>query len=138
MTTRTVRSLGAVFLALSLASGPAWAGADPLYNPDPIPVPYGKNLERVKSDIHKSLLDKGWLVKHLGPGRLEAKQIDAGRGDKVYAAAIDIQYDAKRVRIAYKESRGLDYDKKKGEIDSRYTRWIRKLEKNVIKFLGSY
>ena len=138
MTTRNVHSLGVVFLALLLGSGPAWAGTDPLYNPDPIPVPDGKNLERVKSDIHKALLNKDWQVKHLGPGRLEAKQIDTGKGDKVYVAVIDIKYDTKTVRITYKESKGLDYNKEKNEIDSKYTRWIRKLEKNIVKFLESY
>ncbi len=138
MTTRIVRSAGAVLLALILGYAPAWAGTDPLYNPDPIPVPGGKRLERVKSDVHKALLDKDWQVKQLGPGRLAAKQIDTGKGDKLYVAVIEVQYDARSVRITYKESKGLDYNKEKNEIDSKYTRWIRKLEKYVVKVLESY
>ena len=138
MTTRNVHSLGVVFLALLLGSGPAWAGTDPLYNPDPIPVSDNKNLERVKSDIHKALLDKDWQVKHLGPGHLEAKQVATGKGDKVYVAVIDVKYDTKTVRITYKESKGLEYNKEKNEIDSRYTRWVRKLEKEIRKRLESY
>lgn len=138
MTTRIVHSVGAVFLTMLFGSGPAWAGADPLYNPDPIPVPNGKNLERVKSDVHKVLLENGWQVKHLGPGRLEAKQIETGRGDKLYVAVIDVKYDVKTVTITYRDSRGLGYNKENNEIDGKYTRWIRKLEKNLVKVLESY
>lgn len=137
MAIRIVHSVGMVFLALLFGPGQAWAGTDPLYNPVPIPVPHGKNLERIKSDIHTALLDKNWQVKHIGPGRLEAKQVDTGRDDKLYAAVIDVKYDTKIVRIAYKGSRGLDYNREKNEIDNRYTRWIRKLEKNIVKFLES-
>ncbi len=138
METKIIHSVGAVFLVLLLSAGPAWAGADPLYNPDPIAVPGGKNLERVKTDVHKALLDKDWQVRPLGPGHFEAKQVDTGKKDKVYVAVIDVKYDTKTVRITYKESKGLEYNKEKNEIDSRYTRWVRKLEKEVRKRLESY
>ena len=137
MTTRIVRSIGAVILALLIGIGPAWAGTDPLYSPDPIPVPVNTNLDRVKDDVHKVLLDKNWQVKHLGPGRLEAKQIETGKGDKLYVAVIDVHYDTKSVRIAYRESKGLEFNQEKNEIDSRYTRWVRKLEKELRKRLES-
>ena len=138
METKRVLSSGAVFLALLLSFGTAWAGTDPLYTPDPIAVPDGKSLERVKADVHKALLDKDWQVKHLGTGRMQAKRVDIGKGDKVYVAVIDVKYDAKTVTITYKDSKGLNYSKEKNEIDSKYTSWIRKLEKNIKKILESY
>lgn len=138
MQTKVAHLIGAIFLGLLLGTGPAWAGADPLYNPDPIAVPDGKSLERVKADVHKALLGKDWQVKHLGPGRIEAKQVDTGKKEKVYVAVIDVKYSTKTVTITYKDSKDLGYNKEKNEIDSKYTGWIRKLEKNIKKILESY
>lgn len=136
METKRVLSYGAVCLALLLSVGVA--GADPLYNPNPIVVPDRKNLDRVKADVHRALLDKDWQVNHLGTGRLEAKRVDTGKGDKVYVAVIDVKYDAKTVTITYKDSKGLNYNKEKNEIDSKYTYWVRKLEKEIRKRFESY
>ena len=138
METKRLRSARAVCVVLLVSVGNAWANADSLYTPGPIVVPDGKSLERVKTDVHKALLDKDWQVRHPRSGRIEAKLIDIGKADSVRAAVIYINYDAKIVTIAYKDSRGLNYNKPKNEIDRQYTRWVRALEKNIKKSLASY
>ena len=137
MTTKRIHSTVAVCLALLLSIGAACA-ADPLYNPGPIPVPGNKSLESVKTVLQAVLRDKNWQVNHLGSGHMEAQQVDIGKGSMVYVAVIDVKYNAKTVTITYKDSKALDYNKEKNEIDAKYTRWIRKLEKEIRKRLESY
>ncbi len=137
MTTIRINSTGAVCLALLLSIGAAWA-TDPLYNPDPIPVPDNKSLDSVKAALQAVLRDKNWQVKHLGPGHMEAQQVDTGKGGKVYIAVINVKYNAKTVTITYKDSKALEYNKEKNEIDGKYTHWVRKLEKEIRKRLESY
>lgn len=137
MRMKRIHSAAALGLTLLLGIGPAWA-ADPLYNPDPIPVPAKESQESVKNALQAVLRDKNWQVRQLAPGHMEAQYVDTGKGGKAYVAVIDLKYNAKAVTITYKDSKALDYNTEKGEIDAKYTRWVRALEKAIRKRLESY
>jgi hypothetical protein len=122
---------------LAFAASPATA-AEPVYNPDPIAVPAGKSVADVKKAIRKACFDKGWEAREIGAGHIQAKYTKSGRKGAMHSAVVDIRYDAKNVRIAYKDSQDLDYDAGAKTIHKTYNRWIRYLEKNVRANLGAY
>ncbi len=122
---------------LLLASSPAEARIQPVYNPEPIQVPSGKSLVQVRKAIHKAIFDKGWEAKEISPNEIEAKYTKSGKG-KEYVAVVTIRYDAKTVRITYKDSKDLDYNKAKDKIHPTYNRWVQFLERNIRADLGAY
>ncbi len=121
---------------LLLASSPAEARLPSLYNPDPIQVPAGKSLVQVRKAIRKAVLDKGWEAKEISSTEMEAKYTKPGRG-KEYSAVVTITYNTKTVRISYKDSKHLDYNKAKNRIHPTYNRWVQFLERNIRSDLGS-
>jgi len=122
---------------LLLAGSPAEARTQPVYNPQPIAVPAGKSLAVVRKAIRKAIFDKGWEVKNISSSQMEAKYTKPGKG-KEYSAAVTIMYDTKTVRITYKDSKNLDYDKAKDKIHPTYNRWVQYLERNIRADLGAY
>ena len=59
-----------------LPIAPAHAGKhDPLFTPAPIEVPAGTSVEAVRKAIRKSLFDRGWESRELGPGHIQAKYV---------------------------------------------------------------
>ena len=49
-----------------------------------------------------------------------------------------IIFDAKSVRISYKDSEELNYDKESGVIHKTYNNWVRNLEKSIRANLGAF
>jgi hypothetical protein len=109
----------------------------PIYAPEPIQVPAGKNADAVKKAVRKALFDKGWETREIGSGHLQGKYSKSGRG-VTHVAEVDVRFDAKSVRISYKDSQELNYDKAAGVIHKTYNNWVRNLEKNVRANLGAY
>lgn len=132
-----VRLLAAVSLAAFIAA-PAHAGKnDPLYTPEPIQVPAGKSGDDVKKAVKKALFDKGWDSRDVGSGHVQAKYTKTGKRES-HTAVIDVKFDSKTVRIGYRDSENLNYNKEKGTVHGTYNRWVRNVEKNVRANLGAY
>ena len=128
----------APFALLLLASPPAQAGKlQPLYTPEPIDIPAGKSAEEIKTGIRKALFNLDFKTKEIAPGHLEATHVKHSK-DKEHTAVLTIKYNAKVVRITYKDSKDLNYDPAAGEIHATYNRWVRNVEKSIRGNLGSY
>lgn len=131
-----ILSAAAPMLAL-LAAAPAQA-AQPIYTPDPIAVPAGKGIADVKKAIRKACFDKGWDVREIGAGHMQAKYTKSGRKGATHIAVVDIRYNARNIRLGYKDSQDLDYDAGARTIHKTYNNWMRYLEKNIRANLGAY
>mgnify|MGYP001563219809 FL=1 len=114
------------------------ANTAPIYTPEPIQIPAGENAEAVKKAIRKALFDKDWEIHEIGPGHLQGKHSKSGGKDRMHVAVVDVRFDAKSVRISYKDSQELNYDKESGVIHKTYNNWARNLERNIRANLGAY
>lgn len=135
---RTIIRLLAVLPFMALIAAPAHAGKhDPLYTPEPIQVPAGKNAEAVRQAIRKALLGREWEAREVGPGHIQAKHTKTSKKDS-YTAVVDVKYDAKTIRISYKDSQNLNYEAKDNTIHGTYNKWVRNIEKDIRVNLGAY
>lgn len=129
---RKLVSLLSLLVVTALVGGPALAARTaPLYNPEPIAVPAGKNGDQVKSAVRRALLQRNWRVKEIAPGHIEGRHEKAGRKGVEHVAIVTVKFDTKTVRISYKDSEELNYDKESGEIHPTYNKWVRNLEKDI-------
>lgn len=134
----TTCRLFALLPLLALFTMPAHAARTaPIYTPEPIQVPAGKNTEAIKKAVRKAMFDKGWEAREIGPGHIQGKHTKSGKKGS-YTAIVDVKFDAKTVRISYKDSENLDYNQAEGAIHKTYNNWVRYLEKNIRANLGSY
>jgi hypothetical protein len=101
-------------------------------------VPAGKNAEAVKKAVRKALFDKGWETREIGPGHFQARHTKSGGKGRMHVAVLDVRFDSKSVRIGYKDSQELNYDKAAGVIHKTYNNWVRNLERNIRANLGAY
>ena len=135
---KNIFSLFGILPFIALLAMPAQAASTaPMYKPEPIQVPAGKGPEAVKKAVRKAFFDKNWEAREIGPGHLQGKHTKSGKG-KLHVAVVDVRFDAKSVRISYKDSQELNYNKESGVIHKTYNNWIRNLEKNIRANLGSY
>ena len=135
---RNIFSLFGILPFIALLAMPAQAASTaPMYKPEPILVPADKGPEAVKKAVRKAFFDKNWEAREIGPGHLQGKHTKSGK-DKMHVAVVDVRFDAKSVRISYKDSQELNYNKESGVIHKTYNNWIRNLEKNIRANLGSY
>ena len=136
---RAVIRLFAILPFIALLAVPAYAAnTAPIYTPEPIQVPAGKGAEDVKKAVRKALFDKDWEIREVGPGHLQGKHTKSGGKGKLHVAVLDVRFDSKSVRIGYKDSQELNYDKESGVIHKTYNNWVRNLEKNIRANLGAY
>lgn len=87
---------------------------------------------QMQQAIVKALVGRGWTVQEITPQRVQA-QITVR---EQYHAEIDIPYSADHYRIQYRDSRGLDY--KDGKIHKNYIRWVRLLDKGILRELKDH
>lgn len=136
---RVIIRLFAALPFVALLAMPAYAAnTAPIYTPEPIQVPAGKGTEDVKKAVRKALFDKDWEIREIGPGHLQGKHTKSGGKGKLHVAVLDVRFDSKSVRIGYKDSQELNYDKESGVIHKTYNNWVRNLEKNIRANLGAY
>lgn len=134
----TIRLI-AVLPFVALFAAPAYAAnTAPIYNPEPIQVPAGKSADEVKKAVRKAMFDRDWEIREIGPGHLQGKHTKSGGKDKMHVAVLDVRFDTKSVRISYKDSQELNYDKEAGKIHKTYNNWARNLEKSIRANLGAY
>jgi hypothetical protein len=136
---RAIIRLFAVLPFVTLLALPAHAARTaPIYSPEPIQVPAGKSAEAVKKAVRKALFDKGWETREIGPGHFQARHTKSGGKGRMHVAVLDVRFDSKSVRIGYKDSQELNYDKAAGVIHKTYNNWVRNLERNIRANLGAY
>ena len=87
---------------------------------------------QMQQAIVKALVGRGWTVQEITPQRVQA-QITVR---EQYHAEIDIPYSADHYRIQYRNSSGLDY--KDGKIHKNYIRWVRLLDKGILRELKDH
>jgi len=138
MSRSVIRLFAALPFAVLLAMPAYAANTAPMVTPDPIQVPAGKSAEEVKKAVRKAMFDKDWEVREIGPGHLQGKHTKSGGKGKLHVAVLDVRFDAKSVRISYKDSEELNYDKESGVIHKTYNNWVRNLEKSIRANLGAF
>ena len=84
---------------------------------------------QMQQAIVKSLVGRGWTVQKITPELVQA-QITVR--EQVHAE-IDIPYSATHYQIIYRNSSGLDY--KDGKIHKNYIRWVRLLDRDIVRDL---
>jgi len=130
-------AIGSLFVAIGLVPV-AQAANPPIYTPEAIVIPSGKGPDQVKKAIRKAAFDKGWEIREVGAGHMQAKHAKPGRKGAMHIAVVDIRLNAKSIRITYKNSQDLDYDAGAQTINKTYNRWLQYLEKNIRANLGAY
>lgn len=129
MPSKHMNVVAVIFFASVMFLGrPAIAGwnTEKLYAPDPISVSQGMTIADTKALIKRSLLVLNWQIVETGPDEIEGRFFD-----KNESAEITVRFDARSIRLVYKDSKGLQYDKNSAEIHKTYNRWIQKLEKMI-------
>ena len=105
----------------------ACTSGHPIYNPE-TPIPEHAQafpLERIEELIIAGARERNWLVTREGPGHLSAAQ-----QKPKYTATVDIYFDQKSYRIAYRTSAGLNATQN-GTIHQHYNLWIGNLKADI-------
>lgn len=126
-TVTTIAFLAAVTFFSQTAHADVFSKLVPLYNPQPILIPAGKNPQQVSGAIRRSLLAKDWKILNTEKGRFEARY----NRSSSWRATVYIQYDSESIRITYKDSEGLNYNSDTGMIHKTYVGIVRDLEKVI-------
>ena len=84
---------------------------------------------QMQQAIVKSLVGRGWTVQKITPELVQA-QITVR---EQFHAEIDIPYSATHYQIIYRNSSGLDY--KDGKIHKNCIRWVRLLDRDIVRDL---
>ena len=121
--------LRATLIALALLSTVA-CSSKRLLTPDrTLPVTLKTDRAQMQQAIVKTLVARQWTVQQITPNRVQAQITVRGQ----YHAEIDIPYSADHYRIQYRNSSGLDY--KDGKIHKNYIRWVRLLDRDIVRDL---
>ena len=105
----------------------------PIQNPDrTLHASIHSDRAQMQQAIVKALVGRGWTVQKITPQLVQA-QITVR---EQYHAEIDIPYSANHYRIQYRDSSGLDY--KDGKIHKNYIRWVRLLDKGILRELKDH
>lgn len=116
-------------IALALLGTVSCTNKPPL-NPDrTLHASIHSDRAQMQQAIVKTLVARGWTVQKITPQLVQA-QITVR---EQYHAEIDIPYSADHYRIQYRDSNGLDY--KDGKIHKNYIRWVRLLDKGIVREL---
>jgi len=83
----------------------------------------------VKQSILKNLVARKWTVQRISPNLIQAEITVR----ETFHVEIDIDYSATDYKIVYRDSRDMDY--KDGKIHKNYIRWVRLLDKGILREL---
>jgi hypothetical protein len=113
----------AALLAVSMTAQ-ARHGAVPMVEPQPVAIPQGAS----SADVEKAIIDcgvnRGWTVEDKKPGAVTLKY-----APRDFWLTVAVSYDARSVKIAYKDSFNLEYGSEDGKpvIHPNYNRWTNNL-----------
>ncbi|OLF56359.1 hypothetical protein [Pseudomonas chlororaphis] len=94
-----------------------------------VPATIHADHEEMKQAILKNLVARKWTVQRISPELIQAEITVREQ----YHVEIDIQYAPTHYKILYRDSRGMDY--KDGKIHKNYIRWVRLLDKGILREL---
>jgi len=94
-----------------------------------VPAQIHADQEQVKQAILKTLAARQWNVQRISPNLIQAEITVRQK----YHAEIDIPYAASDYKIVYRDSRELNY--KDGKIHKNYIRWVRLLDRGILREL---
>lgn len=125
---RTSRSIFfAALLALTLAGGCAMPTQVLNLTDQPVSTDKkGTTAEDVRGAIRRAGAGLGWQMKDDGPGKMSGTLMLRN-----HVAAVNVDYDATKYGIQYKDSSNLRYDAAKGTIHRNYNTWIQNLNKAI-------
>ena len=116
------------FLVLSVLIAAVGCRSTPVYNVTNQSIgPAGgtaKSLQEVKTAIVEAGKARGWTVRDIAPGHLEAELRLRG-----HAAVVDIKYSTTSYSITHKNSTNLNYDGT--NIHPNYNSWIQNLQRDI-------
>jgi photosystem II stability/assembly factor-like uncharacterized protein len=116
------------FLVLSVLIAAVGCRSTPVYNltNQSIGTAGGKakSLQEVKTAIVEAGKARGWTVRDIAPGHLEAELRLRG-----HAAVVDIKYSTTSYSITHKNSTNLNYDGT--NIHPNYNSWIQNLQRDI-------
>lgn len=117
----------AALLALALAGG--CATPTPVLNLTDQEVSTDKKsatAEDVRGAIRRAAAGLGWQMKDDGPGKMSGMLML-----RQHTASVNVDYDATKYSIQYKDSSNLRYDAAKGTIHRNYNAWVQNLNKAI-------
>ena len=117
------RSLLCAMLAGLMLTGIS-AQAAKLVNVVGSPIPGGLSDAQIVTAIQAGGKTRGWVVKKLARGHLEATLFV-----RSHIAKVDINYDGEQYSITYKDSTNLKY--KDGKIHRNYNSWVKNLDTDI-------
>lgn len=101
-----------------------------MYTPDRVlPASLKADHEEMKQAILKNLVARKWTVQRISPELIQAEITVREQ----YHVEIDIQYAPTHYKILYRDSRGMGYAD--GKIHKNYIRWVRLLDKGILREL---
>ncbi len=115
--------LAAVTVLVLAAAGPVWAAAR-IQNVEGSPIPAGLSAEQIDKAMKAGGATRGWIVKSMGAGHLEATIFV-----RSHMAQVDIRYADGSYSITYKDSQNLGYAN--GKIHRNYNKWVQNLNMDI-------
>lgn len=85
------------------------------------------SLTKVENAIKKGAMQRGWMVKKIKSGLLEAQNNVRGR----HLVVVEIEYSTTGYKIKYKDSENMKYDAQSNTIHPNYNKWIANLERDI-------
>ena len=92
-------------------------------------VGHSYSHEEIKKAILTGAAERGWTVRHIGDEVIQADILVRN----TFYARVDITYSLSNYRIDYRDSREMDY--KNGKIHRNYNRWVKNLDKSILRAL---
>ncbi len=99
-----------------------------LADPAPVSIPAKLSQDQVVKDIKRALIGRGWTITSERPG-----EIDSTLYLRDHVAVVRITWDAQTIRIAYVDSKNIDYKVRNGKtyIHSNYLGWVNNIAKDM-------
>lgn len=86
----------------------------------------------MKQAILTTLVKRKWSVQRVNPSQIQAEITVREK----FHVEIDINYSTSGYTIAYRDSSGMDY--KDGKIHKNYIRWVRLLDRGILRELRDH
>ncbi len=116
-------ALLSLFSMALLLAGNAHA-AKPIENVEGSSIPAGLSDEQIAKTIQRGGAARGWVIKKVAAGHLEATIFV-----RSHMAKVDINYSNDSYSIRYNDSENLGY--KNGKIHRNYNKWVKTLNMDI-------
>jgi hypothetical protein len=109
-------------------SGAVQARQAPLADPAPVSIPAKLTQDQVVKDIKRALIGRGWTITAERAGEIESTLYL-----RDHVAVVRVTWDTQTIRIAYVDSKNLDYKVRNGKtyIHPNYLGWVSNIAKDM-------